>query len=224
MSRYRIALADDHVLLRQGLRRIVAEAPELEVVGEAGDGLELLQLLNRIVTDMVVLDISMPNLRGLEAIRELKSRHPGVKVLILTMHRDREYLRQAIDSSADGYLLKEDADTELFCAIQKIRDNGFYVSPSLAKESAEINKRTCRAESGRELDREGLTTREREVVKLIAEGKSSRQVAELLCISVRTVDHHRANIMDKLQLRNTADLVKYAINKGYIEIVSHRQV
>jgi DNA-binding NarL/FixJ family response regulator len=223
MSRYRIALADDHVLLRQGLRRIVAEAPELEVVGEAGDGMELLQLLNRIVPDMVVLDISMPKMRGLEAIREIKSRLPRVKVLILTMHRDPEYLRQAIASSADGYLLKEDADTELFRAIQKIRDNGFYTSPSLAKEAAELGKATCRAEVGRSFDREGLTTREREVLKLIAEGKSSRQVAELLCISVRTVDHHRASIMDKLKLRNTADLVKYAINRGYIEIIPHRR-
>jgi DNA-binding NarL/FixJ family response regulator len=223
MSRYRIALADDHVLLRQGLRRIVAEAPELEVVGEAGDGMELLQLLNRIVPDMVVLDISMPKMRGLEAIREIKSRLPRVKVLILTMHRDPEYLRQAIASSADGYLLKEDADTELFRAIQKIRDNGFYTSPSLAKEAAELGKATCRAEVGRSFDREGLTTREREVLKLIAEGKSSRQVAELLCISVRTVDHHRASIMDKLELKNTADLVKYAINRGYIEIIPHRR-
>mgnify|MGYP001608405679 CR=1 FL=1 len=221
MEPYRITLADDHVLLRQGLRRIVEESAELQVVGEAGDGLELLHVLNKTVSDMVVLDISMPNLRGLEAIHEIKSRHPKVKVLILTMHREKEYLHQAVSSAADGYLLKEDADTELFSAIQKIRDGGFYISPTLAKDLDDYRKQTCPGEPGSAVDQEGLTIREREVLKLIAEGKSSREVAELLCISVRTVDHHRANIMDKLNLRKTADLVKYAINRGYIHVVPH---
>ncbi len=137
MNPYRITLADDHVLLRQGLRRIVEESREMEVVGEAGDGLELIGLLNKIVTDMAVVDISMPKMRGIEAVSEIKSRHPGVKVLILTMHRDRNYLHQALSSGADGYLLKEDADTELFKAIERIRRGGLYVSPSLSQELAE---------------------------------------------------------------------------------------
>jgi DNA-binding NarL/FixJ family response regulator len=222
MSSYRIILADDHVLLRQGLRRIIAESAELEVVGEAGDGVELLHLLNRIVPDMVVLDISMPNLRGLEALSEIKGRYPEVRVLILTMHRDKEYLFQALSSGADGYLLKEDADTELFSAIKNIREGDFYVSPSLSKELADYREKAGSGEAGFSFGRDGLTTREREVLKMIAEGKSSRQVADLLCISVRTVDHHRANIMDKLNLRKTADLVKFAINKGYIHVVPHR--
>jgi DNA-binding NarL/FixJ family response regulator len=216
MSRYRIVLADDHVLLRQGLRRIVGESAELEVVGEAGDGVELLRLLNRTVPDMVVLDISMPNLRGLEASCEIKSRLPQVKVLILTMHRDKEYVHQALASGADGYLLKEDADTELFSAIKAIREGRLYVSPSLSQELTAYWQQTCRKEARLSLERSCLTTREREVLKLIAEGKSSRQVAELLCISARTVDHHRASIMDKLDLGNTADLVKFAIQKGYV--------
>ena len=216
MSRYRIVLADDHVLLRQGLRRIVGESSELEVVGEAGDGVELLKLLNRAVPDMVVLDISMPNLRGLEASSEIKSRLPQVKVLILTMHRDKEYIHQALASGADGYLLKEDADTELFSAINTIREGSLYVSPSLSQELTAYWRQTCRKAARLSLEGSCLTTREREVLKLIAEGKSSRQVAELLCISARTVDHHRASIMDKLDLRNTADLVKFAIQKGYV--------
>jgi DNA-binding NarL/FixJ family response regulator len=216
MHPYRITLADDHVLLRQGLRRIIEESSELQVIGEAGDGMELIQLLSRFVTDMVVLDISMPKLRGLEAICEIKSRHPQVKVLMLTMHRDKEYLYQSLSSGADGYLLKEDADTELFSAIKKIREGAFYASPSLSKELNAYLKTGSGGKDGSSYKGVCLSTREREVLKLIAEGKSSREVAEILYISVRTVDHHRANIMDKLELNKTADLVKYAIQKGYV--------
>jgi DNA-binding NarL/FixJ family response regulator len=187
----------------------------MEVVGEAGDGVELIQLLNRLVPDMIVLDISMPKLRGIEAICEIKSRHPQVKVLMLTMHRDKEYLYQSLSSGADGYLLKEDADTELFSAIKKIREGAFYASPSLSMELAAYRKLESSGDAG-SYDGECLSTREREVLKLIAEGKASREVAEILFISARTVDHHRANIMDKLKLKKTADLVKYAIHKGFI--------
>jgi DNA-binding NarL/FixJ family response regulator len=216
MSSYRITLADDHAMLRQGLRRIVEESPELEVVGEAGDGMELIRLLGKTVPDLVILDISMPKLRGIEAISEIRSRHAGVKVLILTMHRDREYLCQAIASGADGYLLKDDCDTELFVAIRKIREGEFYVSPSLAKELSSCLKQVRRAESNQAFSHQCLSTREQEVFRLIAEGRSSREIAGLLSISVRTVEHHRANIMGKLNLRKTADLVKYAIHKGFI--------
>jgi DNA-binding NarL/FixJ family response regulator len=221
MSSYRITLVDDHVLLRQGLRRIIEEFSGLEVVGEAGDGMELLRLLNRTVPDLVILDISMPNLRGIEAISEIKSRHSCVKVLILTMHRDKEYLYQAVSSGADGYLLKDDADTELFSAIRKIREGEFYVSPSLTEELTAYRRLAGRGGAGPSFAQECLTTREREVLKLIAEGRSSKEVADLLYISARTVDHHRANIMSKLNLRKIADLVKYAINRGYIQVVPH---
>jgi DNA-binding NarL/FixJ family response regulator len=205
-------LVDDHVLLRQGLRRIVEESSGLEVVGEAGDGMELLRLLNRTVPDLVILDISMPNLRGIEAVSEIKFRHSCVKVLILTMHRDKEYLYQAVSSGADGYLLKDDADTELFSAIRKIGEGEFYISPSLTKELAECRQQAGGGGTGAQ---DCLTTREREVLKLIAEGRSSREIGELLYISARTVDHHRANIMSKLNLRKTADLIKYAYIRGY---------
>jgi DNA-binding NarL/FixJ family response regulator len=216
MSSYRITLADDHVLLRQGLRRIVEESSGLEVVGEAGDGMELLRLLNKTVPDLVILDISMPKLRGIEAISEIRSRHPDVKVLVLTMHRDKEYLYQAVSSGADGYLLKDDADTELFSAIRKIREGEFYVSPSLSDALAECRQLAGGGEAGPPFAQECLTTREREVLKLIAEGRSSREIANLLFISARTVDHHRANIMLKLNLRKTADLIRYAFTKGYV--------
>ncbi|MGE5808394.1 MAG: LuxR C-terminal-related transcriptional regulator, partial [Nitrospirota bacterium] len=144
------------------------------------------------------------------------SRYPGVKVLILTRHRDKEYLYQSLTSGAAGFLLKEDADSELFSAIRKIREGGIYASPSLANELAAYRRLESRGDAGYCSEDGGLSTREREVLKLIAEGKSSREVAEILYISARTVDHHRANIMNKLMLRKTADIVKYAIRKGYV--------
>ena len=134
MNLYRIVLADDHVMFRQGIKNILEGAGDLEVIGEASDGLKLLELLKKVTPDMVILDISMPNLRGLEATREIKIIAPDVKVLILSMHRDKEYVYYAISAGAEGYLLKEDADTELFAAIEKIRENGLYLSPLLSGE------------------------------------------------------------------------------------------
>jgi len=215
MNPYRIVVADDHNMFRQGLKRILSEMADLEVVGEVGDGLELLKRLNELTPHMVILDISMPNLRGIEAIREIKTIRPDAKILILTMHKDKGYLYQAISSGANGYLLKEDADTELFSAIETIRRGRIYLSPFLSEESKEDWAEIARGK--RDLPfAESLTTREKQVLKLIAEGKSSKEIADLLFISVRTVERHRANIMEKLNLKKTADLVKYAIQKGYI--------
>ena len=192
MARYRIILADDHVLLRTGLKSILGKTAGLEVVGEAGDGLELLSLLKKLKTDMILLDISMPNLRGIEAVLEIKATDPGMKILILTMHKDKEYLHQAISAGADGYLLKEDADTELFSAIETIREGKSYVSPHLANDLADEWAKIRRGEAMPIPGPTQLTTREKEVLKLIAEGKSSKEIADLLSISVRTVEHHRA--------------------------------
>jgi DNA-binding NarL/FixJ family response regulator len=216
MSSYRIVLADDHVLLRQGLKRIIDEMAGMEVIGEAGNGLELLSLLKKLTPHLVVLDISMPNLRGLEAIHEIKKSHPEVKILVLTMHKDKEYLHQAVSAGANGYLLKEDADKELFSAIEKIRMGKMYVSPILSADLAGEWAEMRRGERKASLEFDPLTTREREVIKLIAEGKSNNETAELLFISARTVERHRANIMFKLKLKNTVDMVKYAIQRKYI--------
>jgi DNA-binding NarL/FixJ family response regulator len=213
MGTYRIVVADDHALFRQGLKSILGGAADLEVVGEAGDGLELLNLLNlsKLAPHLVILDISMPNLRGIEAIGEIKMIHPNVKILIVTMHKDKEYLLQSLAAGADGYFLKKDADTELFAAIEKIRDGKDYVSPQLSEELAD-DWQQIRVGFTKPL----LTPREREVLKLIAEGKSNREIADLLFVSVHTVERHRANIMEKLSLKKTADLVRYAIQKGYV--------
>ncbi len=213
---YRIVLADDHVLLRQGLRRILEGVGDLEVIGEAGNGLELLGLLKRLIPHLVVLDISMPHLRGIEAIHEVKVIHPHLKVLILTMHKEMDLLIAAISAGAHGYVLKEDADTQLFAAIEQIRQGGTYVSPKLSDEVADTLPQTCRRDGRPPPEGEQLTIREKQVLKLIAEGRSSKEIAELLGISSRTVDNHRANIMAELNLKRTAELVRYAISRGYL--------
>jgi len=214
VSPYRIVLVDDHAMFRQGIKNILEGADDLEVIGEADDGLKLLELLRQGTPDMVILDISMPKLRGIEAIREIKMISKDVKVLILTMHNDQEYVYSAMSAGAEGYLLKQDADTELFAAIEKIRKKGHYLSPLLSGEVAfELIQASHKGQLLPSTD--PLTMREREILKLIAEGASNREIADLLYISIRTVENHRANIMRKLNIRQTAKLVKYAIRKGY---------
>lgn len=216
MKPYTIVLADDHTMFRRGLKRIIEENPDLEVIGEAGDGFELLRLLQKKPPQLVILDISMPNLRGIEATKELKGQYPGIKVLILTMHKDKEYLYHALSAGAEGYLLKEDADPELVNAIHAIRRGKTYLSPLISVQLQDLLVREARG-SGTAPYLEPLTTREKQILKLIAEGRSSKEIAELLFISSRTVQHHRANLMRKLHLKKTADLVKYALSKGYVQ-------
>ena len=211
MKTYDIVLADDHALFREGLKRIICEDETLSVVGEAGDGVALLRLLDRVSPDLVIIDISMPNLRGIEATKRLKKAHSSVRVLIVTMHRDKDYAYYALKAGADGYLLKEDADIELFHAIRTVREGNIYLSPLIVGEMAKVLKTVT--ETGSLPSEDTLSGREREVLQLIAEGRVNREIAELLYISVRTVEHHRAHIMKKLGARNTADLVRYAVKK-----------
>ncbi len=217
MEPYRIVLADDHVIFRRGIKGLIAERPDLKVVGEANDGLELLNILQRgLKTDMVILDISMPNLRGIEATAEIKGILPKIKVLILTMHKSKEHLYHSISAGAQGYMLKEDSEQELFSAIDTIRKGDIFVSRLLTRELTEELSHIHQGDS--QLATETLTPREREVVKLVAEGKSNKDISDLLFISTRTVENHRANIMMKLKIKKTADLIRYAIEKGYVAI------
>jgi DNA-binding NarL/FixJ family response regulator len=212
---YRVILADDHILVRSGLRRILEEDKKLEIVAEVRDGLELLNVLNKKDPNLIILDVSMPNLRGIEAIPEIRRVRPDTKVLILTMHNEEEYLYQAISAGANGYLLKEDAEKELFAAIENIQGGKIYISPGLADQSMQNWARLRRGEDDFH-NVESLTVRQREILKLIAEGKSNKEIGNLLCISVRTVERHRANMMSKLSIRKTAELVQYALRKHYI--------
>lgn len=213
MRTYQIVLADDHLMFRQGIKRIIEDSEGLFVMGEAGDGLELLEILKKSTPDMVILDISMPKLRGLEATLEIKAMYPEVKILILTMHKNREYLMQALSARTDGYLLKEDTDTQLIAAIESIRQGKIFLSPLISKDltSNLINfiNRSGKPHEGT------LSIREKEVLTLLSEGKSSKEIAGLLFISPRTVEHHRASINRKLNIQNIVDLVKYAIREGY---------
>ncbi|MDY6836481.1 MAG: response regulator transcription factor [Thermodesulfobacteriota bacterium] len=210
---YRVVVADHHVLFRQGLKHILQTLEDLEIVGEAGDGLKVLELVRESLPDMVILDISMPGLGGIEATRKIKAIDSHVKVLIVTTHKSVEYLNFAIRAGASGYLLKEDGDTELFSAIKTIRQGGVYISPILSVELAAILAEG--SYKGETIDPEPLTLRETEVLKHIAEGETNREIAVSLCMSIHTVQHHRGNIMRKLNLRRMADLVRYAIRKGY---------
>ncbi len=214
-DRYNVIIADDHAMFREGLKRILLLRPDVEVVGEARSGLDLLNLLRKLDADLIVLDISMPELRGLETIPEIKRLHRGAKILVLTMHRDAEYLFQAISAGASGYLLKEDAERDLFSAIDTIKAGGTYLSHLVADDSL----RDWTQSRGRERKPDNpspLSVRERQVLKMITEGKTSKEIGDLLCISYRTVECHRANIMAKLNVKKTADLICLATEKGYV--------
>ena len=208
---FNIVLAEDHVLVREGIKKIIEAIPGLQVVGEVGDGPELLAWLQDLVVDMVILDITLPSLSGIEATREIKKLYPGVKVLILTMHKKKEYLNNAIAAGVDGYLLKEDAPKELLKAIDNIRQGLIYVSPLLSSDLASLY-----VQSRHRDDTEPaapLSPREIEIIKMIAEGKSSKEIAQILFLSFRTIQNHRTKIMKKLNLKKNTDLVKYAIRK-----------
>ncbi len=210
----KIVLADDHAILRQGIKKIIEEEDNLEVVGEVSDGLELIDFLNNNRANLVLLDISMPNVRGIEAITEVRRAQPGVKVIMLTMHNNKEYLYAAIAAGADGYLLKENSDDELLSAIDQVLHGETYISSTLAADFSDDLMKFYR--KNKKLPFEHLTNREREVLKMVAEGNTSREIGDLLYISLRTVEHHRANIMRKMKFRSVADLIKYALDKGYV--------
>ena len=215
MSDYTIILADDHTLMREGIRGIIETVPGLKVVGEAGNGYQLLKTIKNSIPDMVILDISMPGMRGIEAAREIKARYPEVSILMLSMHKSQEFLSMAIEAGAKGYLLKEDTGDELLHAIDQLRAGRTFLSTTLVNTLSTDIIAICRGNTASRAD--SLTARERQVLKLIAEGHTDRKIGEMLFISLRTVQRHRYNIRTKLNLKHTADLVKYAIARGYTD-------
>lgn len=215
MQPYRIIVADDHILFRQGVSHMLAASPACEVVAEAGDGPAVIARVQQHLPDIVLLDISMPGMGGMEVIREIKARNPGVRLLVLTMHNNVEYMAEALEAGADGYILKQDAYNDLITAIDTVCRGQSYLSPLIA---GQMTRDFIKRLKGRTDKPAGtLTRRQREVLALVADGKTSRQIADTLCISVRTVENHRAAIMEKIGARTTADLVRFAIGKGYIK-------
>ena len=214
MQNYTIILADDHAMMREGIRNLINTVPTLEVINEVGDGLELLALLKRTEPDMVILDISMPGLRGIESARHINTDHPDVDVLMLSMHKSEEFLSMALAAGAKGYLLKDDTGEELLEAIDQVRNGKTCLSRKIANEFPSAIISIIRGDQ--KVPTDPLTPRERQVLKLIAEGNTDRQISEKLCISIRTAHRHHANIRSKLKLKGTAALVRYAISQGYV--------
>ncbi|MEU3892238.1 response regulator transcription factor [Streptomyces sp. NPDC029041] len=214
-STIRILLADDHALVRRGVRLILDQQPDLEVVAEAGDGAEAIELARTRDVDLAVLDIAMPRLTGLQAARELAVLRPGLRILMLTMHDNEQYFFQALKAGASGYVLKSVADRDLVAACRAaMRDEPFLYPGAV---TALIRNYLGRARNGQETPDQILTPREEEVLKLVAEGHSSKEIADLLFISIKTVQRHRANLLQKLGLRDRLDLTRYAIRAGLIE-------
>jgi len=210
----RILIADDHAVLRAGLRALLSNEPDLEIVAEASDGDETVRVARETQPDVVLMDISMPGRGGIEATRRLMELHPAVRVLILTMHEDKTLLHAAMQAGAAGYILKRALESELLNAIHAVARGDLYVHPAMTRallENVGVMAASSRAPAS------ALTSRERDVLRLIAKGHTNRQIAEILSLSVRTVESHRASLTDKLELHSRVELVRYAREHGLLE-------
>ena len=213
----RVLLVDDHTILREGVCSLLAGEPDMSVVGEARDGLEAVEQVDQLEPDVVVMDMVMPRMNGLEATAQIKKRHPDVRILILSMYDDDEYVQQIFQAGAAGYVLKRVAAADLVRAIREVHGGSSFLYPPIAAKLIEDYVRRVRGTEVKDAD-EPLTTREREVLKLIAEGNTNHQIAEQLTVSKKTIESHRANIMRKLDLHDVTELVKYALRKGLIKL------
>jgi two-component system response regulator NreC len=216
VSTIRLLLVDDHQIVRAGLRMLFSAEPEVEIVGEASSGEEAVTMAEALQPDVVLMDVAMPGIGGVEATRRIKAAQPQMAVLALTMHEDEEYFFEMLGAGASGYVPKRAAPDDLMSAIRIVRQGDVYIYPSLARLL--VKDFLHRSEASAPETREELTAREQEVLTFIAEGYSNREIADALVISVKTVDRHRENIMRKLQLHNRVELVKYAIEKGLIVV------
>lgn len=212
MDKIKVLVVDDHAIMRDGIRALLALQEDIEIVGEAAEGREAIKKTEELAPDVIIMDIAMPGLDGLEATRRIIKKHPTVKVLILTQHDKREYILSSIKAGATGYVPKRAVGSELLSAIRAVHRGDSFLSPYAAKALVDHYRQQTEAEP---YDR--LTAREREILKLIAEGHTSREIASLLFISLKTVLGHRAKIMEKLGIHNSTELIKYAIRKGLVE-------
>jgi DNA-binding NarL/FixJ family response regulator len=215
MKKLRILLADDHSVMRTGLRALLERQPGLEVVGESENGRETIKLADSLKPDIVIMDVGMPGLNGIEATQAIVSQHPATAVVILSMHADESYVMRALKAGARCYLLKDSAPADLMGAIQAVSQNKSFFSPKVSRILAEDYVRVLQ-QKGAVDSYDLLTSREREILQLIAEGKANKEVAAILNISPYTVETHRSHILEKLNLHNPAELILYAVRKGII--------
>lgn len=217
MKKIRLLIADDHALVREGIRALLSNCEDMEVVGEATDGRQAIDMARKLSPDIVLMDIAMPGLGGLEATLEIRSTFPDVKVLVITQYDNKEYIYRFLKAGVSGYVLKKAASTELISAIRSVARGGSFLNPEIAPSVIEgfLKKKDLDFQSD---PYESLTDREKQVLKLIAEGSSNKQIADMLCVSVKTVMGHRTHLMEKLEIHSRTELVKFAIRKGLIEL------
>ena len=214
-GKQRVVIAEDHTILREGLRMLLASNPSLEVVGEADDGLEAIRYAESLKPHLILMDLSMPRMNGMGAIQEIKKQCPDIKILVLTVHRTEEYILAALKAGADGYVLKDATHSELMLAIDCALSGKCYLSPGISEKVIEgylEGRRTLKTQAPWET----LTTREQEILKMVAEGYRNKAIADYLCISVKTVEKHRSNLMKKLDLHSVSALTAFAMEKGLV--------
>jgi DNA-binding NarL/FixJ family response regulator len=215
MREIRVLIADDHAILRDGIRSLLERQDDIQIVGEASNGREALDLVGRVQPDIVLMDIAMPEMNGLEATRQIKDRYPQVKVLILTQHDDREYIEPVLKAGAAGYVLKRSGGREVVTAIYQVYEHGAFLEPSIARQ---VISGYTRSEPAAKEPLPALTERETEILRLTVLGKSNKEIAALLKISPKTVSVHRSNLMGKLDVRSDIELLRYAAQIGLVKL------
>ena len=211
----RIFIVEDHTLLRAGLRALLSQDPDLEIVGEADNGRDAIRAIGVLAPHLVLMDLSMPGMNGIEAMQDIKRRHPKTRILVLTIHKTDEYIHESLRAGADGYILKDATHDELRVAIRSVLNGKTYLSPDISGKV--INAYLGSGKTDNPANSwDTLTHREREVLKLVAEGHPNKYIADYLCLSIKTVEKHRSNLMKKLDLHNASMLTSYAIEKGLV--------
>jgi two-component system response regulator NreC len=214
-TKKRIIIAEDHTILREGLRALLSSDPDLKIIGEAENGRDAIHCVETMEPDLILMDLSMPKMSGMDAIREIKRRFPGIKVLVLTVHKTDEYILASLEAGADGYVLKDATKTELMSAITTVLKGKRYLSPEVSGKVIDGYLEGKKSEKFKSVW-DIITSREREILKLVAEGYKNKEIADYLCISVKTVDKHRTNLMKKLDLHSVSALTAFAIEKGLV--------
>ena len=214
-QKVRIVIAEDHTILREGLKLLLSSSSDFEIIGEAEDGQEAIRCVEKFKPDLILMDLSMPRMNGMDAIKEIKKRFSETKILVLTVHKTEEYILATLKAGADGYVLKDATHAELMIAVKNVLSGKHYISPGISEKVIEgylEGRKTLKTRTSWET----LTQREREILKLIAEGYKNKEIADYLCISPKTVEKHRANLMEKLDLHNVQALTTFAIEKGLV--------